>query len=329
MEDYNKTVSLFIEMSHNKNIENIDRICSEKFIKSNSFSLLKKYIISFSFNFSNTNEIVYKEFIINDNSKNRLVLAFSKRSNNFWYISDAYMENHGIRLEFDEHGFAPLAIEYNFSDFLKAIKSNEISNFYGLAPFGKVNAHFILQNKITKTEDSKLFIKNIICSQNDSSLVFFYFQIIYQPNQKGNKRGWLIDDFKEMKYFYSQNYPNDAYFNYLSGNINGINLSDSNNKYFYSNIKKLDIIKGKNIGIGDKVKIAVVESSLRELPTANSKIKFKVFKDEMGIVLEKSTEEISIKSDGGSFVRDFKYKIEINGMIGWIFGKDISIINQP
>ncbi|MCP4348412.1 MAG: hypothetical protein GY795_23240 [Desulfobacterales bacterium] len=156
----------------------------------------------------------------------------------FWYINDAYIKGRKETKDpiFAPHGFSPLALEYNFSDFTNAIKTKEIYKYIGLAPFGKLPVDFFIKNKISRSENSSLFITDIIMYKNKKIKKIIYLKIEYFPLMLNKKRGWLITECGTMfSYYEKYNNRNSLFIDLIADSkyLEKYNL-DKESPYFFS-----------------------------------------------------------------------------------------------
>jgi len=269
-EDVNKTMKYVEQLFINKNLKVLplfmDEYLSSKKRKVNEF---KKLIENYSINSGHTKEKCFKSFKISSGpfSKYMLVIIFD-RINRKWCVSDSFLQkknNTDKVTVFDKKGFAPLALEYNFHDFIQVINNGTINQYLGLAPFGNLNSDFFKENRIETTEKSTVHITNLILHHDNSIDNLVYFELKYYPNiLKNSARGWLLHDWGTMLE-YLKIYDKD---NYLADMIDETNwdklVTKSNfnlkkkSNFFFANAP-YDKFLERLINNSDKEKIKHIE----------------------------------------------------------------------
>jgi len=238
LEDINKTMSAF-ELAFKENrIEFLEAISSEEFVRSDSYERLSDLTKKYSVNLGYTQTRCLKEFDI-QSSLQKLLIRFI-RKDNFWYVEDAYLQRGKELIDLPEKGFKPLAVEYNFSDFVNAVTSAEIEEFSGIAPFGKLPPSFFIDHKISKNQEAKVVISNIIFHDSKSIAALGYIAIKNYSTLIKNKRGWLLVEFGTMGDFYSRYMNKDLFLDFLLDK-KGLVSYDLNKEspFFFANIANL------------------------------------------------------------------------------------------
>jgi len=216
-EDINKTMSA-IELTFRKNQKDKLILMSDNaFSNKMSYKVILSYIPSYDINLGYTKEKCIKEFSIVKGrySNYNLQIVFIKKENKFdgqWIVTDAYLENKTNKQkykpkELQEIGFNPSAVEYNFNNLIKYSKN---SKFKELAPFGKISISFFKNNTISKTENSIVFITNIILYKNNHIKDLIFIKLKYYPQIINNKRGWLITEMDSMLNYYHKYESKDS-----------------------------------------------------------------------------------------------------------------------
>lgn len=309
LEDYHKTLVILEQIFETKPKDNfLKKISTNKFIKSKEFQKLQQEIDNKFINLAYTNELLKKEFPI-ENSKSSLVIDFNKHIDLHWYINNAYIIDKNKKIIFKGKGFKPLAVEYNFVDFIEAIENNEITSFSGLAPHGKLPIEFINSKKFKISQSSILFINNVIIHNNNKITSLYTIKLIYKKKLNRNKQGWLIDDFIPSIKYEKRTLLTD----YLSGNTSDYELNKKSN-YFYNNLKNFNLksITKNNL----KRKIVIKQKvNVRKSPSTSSKI--------IGIALK--NEIYNVSDESFSFNKNKWYKIDFKGFYGWVFGKYVTV----
>lgn len=237
LEDYNKTLVLLEEVFKRKP-KNLNGIFTEKFIISKKFKIFKNTIKENYLNLGYTKETAMKSFDL-ETSRDKLVVSFKSDDDSYWYINDAFIKTKKDSIiKFKKNGFKHLAIEYNFSDFLDAIKSKTISSFSGLAPYGKLSEKFLNSKKIGLNSNCLLNIDNVIIHNNKKIVDVYRIVLVYQDKLVKGKRGWLIDDFSPMVTLKKEN----LLINFLLSNTKKYDIKKKSN-YFYTNIRAKNFSK--------------------------------------------------------------------------------------
>lgn len=307
LEDVNKTLFILESSINNNNLEDIQKITSTSFITSKKIITLFNTFKNRHINLGYTHELLQKEFNIR-NTNNKLIVHFEKGDNNFWYIQDAYIRQKGKVDSLKKHGFKPLALEYNFVDFLEAIKDNSIIKYSGLAPNGKLSLEYIRSNPLEQSNTSDLWIKDVIIHDGENIIDICFFKISYFESIQNQKRGWLITDFGSMK-----DQPTTMLEQMLLGKTNEYNLNKKS-KYSFLNIKSEEISNKKEKSSNRKIIINNEYVNVRNAPGTNkTKIIGKALEGQVYNIIKEEKAWINIKFDNTN---------------GWVSSKYVSIINE-
>ena len=207
-EDANKTMGALGALFASNDIEYLSAISTDQFAASEYYSVLSDYIESYSVSMGYIQEECIKEFFVSEgeHSGKRLMVKFWRTSDNrSWFIKNAFLEDHrGSRDEFARRGFSSLAIDYNFSDFVDAIRDQSISEYSGLAPSGRLPLSFLKENKLSKTDRAELFVKNLLIFRENKIEDVIYIKLDFQSKMTSGKRGWLIAESGSMLEYYNR-----------------------------------------------------------------------------------------------------------------------------
>jgi len=241
-EEIEKTLYVLDKMFNNNEDRFLEKITVGTLLTSERFYLLKKYIKTSKINFHRRSELCKKEFILNGNENDCLIILFEKcmKTNN-WLIFDAYRIKNKKRIEIKEKGFSPLSITNNFQELLIKLNTSGLNKYLGLAKHGKLNKNFLKRYSITLSKNSEILIKDIIIYNNGIIHDIIYIKLKYYPiGRKENntyKGGWLLIDAASMSHLYKDN----LYIDYILNRLDPVTLDlDKPNKFIYtSNIRKL------------------------------------------------------------------------------------------
>jgi hypothetical protein len=319
LEDHNKTLIRLQQIFGEKSkISSLEKICTNRFIKSKGISNLHKLIRNNSINLGYTNEVLNKDFYI-INTDQKLNVVFKRQEDFFWYIEDAYMSKGNKKIQFKAKGFKPLAIEYNFIDFIQAIKDSEIKSFSGLAPHGKLSLDFINNNDFKLSQNSILFINDVILHSNDKITGIYTIKLVYNEKLNKNKRGWMIAEFIPTIEIVKRTILID----FLSNNTSNYNLNKESNYHYYnlasSNKKSVEKLLTENEKIIVKQKV-----NIRQSPSTKSPIVLTVNKNRIFDIIETSL-PLSVFINNKEII-DKWYHISDKQVSGWVFGKYVSVI---
>lgn len=213
LEHKEKTLSALDMVFKHHRIDVMNKISTSLFQqKSPSYQKLKKYInSSYDINLNYRSESATQEFIINNNEKHVLVVDFDlSKKTNLWYISNAYVKKWGKKRFLTEKGFSD-SKKINFGKKFNSI-INKHSNYYGLAPYGKLNKSFFRGKKLSLSREKNLTVKDIIIHDGTEIVDIIFLTLRYYPAgyKEGNtyKSGWLIDGSGSMSNLYKNNGDN-------------------------------------------------------------------------------------------------------------------------
>lgn len=234
-----QTLFFLDEAFTKRNTKYLDKISTRKFRRSRWYKTLKKYIKTKRINWNNRNDVGIQQFIINKNPRHILYVKFEKHKDFKWYASDAYVKKNGRRQKLAEYGFTPGEINMNFWQFINISSNYNANNYYGLAPFGKLNKNFIRNNKLTPSSNKTFRMKNIIIHDGRKVVGMIYLTLKYfaAGHREGStfKSGWLIDDGHSMSMLYPLG--KDLYIDYLRGRMSSkIKLNEPNRDTVYVNV---------------------------------------------------------------------------------------------
>ncbi|KPA14180.1 hypothetical protein MHK_005614 [Candidatus Magnetomorum sp. HK-1] len=314
-EDINKTMSGLELIFKNHQNDKLIFLSDDSFKNSLSYNKILNYILNYSINLGYTNEKCVKEFSVIKGKfiNHNLMIVFIKKKNQYdglWCVIDAYLEKgtNKIKKIFQPKGLNHLAIEYNFSDFISLLRKKKIKTLNGIAPFGKLPLSFFEDNTISKTENTTLFVTNVIIYENSNIKDIIYIKLNYYPKVINDKRGWLITESESMIYYYQKYEKENSDISLLTNNMNQLRWSESINnrnynlskksKYFYAITSLQDIIKNKETFITIKNILVPTFSSNR-------------------IVLSLLLDDTSIMNNTNisSFIKDNQLINEFNGFI--------------
>jgi|SaaInl8_200m_RNA_FD_contig_81_665631_length_4491_multi_4_in_0_out_0_3 hypothetical protein len=209
-EDVNKSLSHLKLLFKTHQSNSLSALSDDDFAASGNYQLLSEYIDNYSINLGKAKERCIKEFPIVTGKKkgHKLFLSLIRKQNRRWFIEDAFLtgQNESERFHFPGSGFAPLAIEYNFSDVVKAVRNETIHKYSGLGPGGKLPPDFLLKNQIEKSEKAVLFIQDILIHKEQDIVDLIYLKLEYFSGSKMNKRGWLLTESGSMLSCYKKYY---------------------------------------------------------------------------------------------------------------------------
>jgi hypothetical protein len=230
----------FLDQAFKKrNTNYLDKISTRKFRSSRFFSTLKKYIKTKRINWNHRTDVGTQQFIINNDPYQILYVKFEKHEDFKWYVSDAYVKKNGREQKLAEYGFSPGEINMNFWQFINVYSNYGADNYYGLAPFGKLNKDFIRSHKLTPSSNKTMQMQNIIIHNGRKAESMIYLTLKYFPagHREGStfKSGWLIDDGHSMSMLYPLG--KDLYIDHLRGRMSSrINLNAPNRDTVYVNV---------------------------------------------------------------------------------------------
>jgi len=241
-EEIEKTLDILDKMFNNNEDRFLEKIIADSLLTSERYYLLKKHIKTSKINFNHRSELCKKEFILNSNEKDCLIIIFEKNmKTNNWLIFDAYRMKNKSRIEIKEKGFSPLSITNNFQDFLIKLNTSGLNSYYGLAKHGKLNKQFLKRHSITLSKNSEMLIKDIIIYNNGVINDIIYLKLKYYPigrkENKTYKGGWLLVDSASMSHLYTDN----LYIDFLLNRLDpaSLNLDQPNKFIFTANIREL------------------------------------------------------------------------------------------
>jgi len=245
-EEVEKTLFILDKIFNENEDRFLDKITIDTFITSERYFLLKDYARTSKINFNHRSEICKKEFILNNNEKNSLIIVFEKNiKTKIWLIVDAYILKKNKRVEFKSKGFSPLSITNNFQDLLRKLHTPALSTYLGLAKHGKLNKKFFQDNRVNLSKNSELLLKDIIIYNNKTINAIIYIKLKYFPigREENNqyKGGWLLVDAGSMSNYYKK----DLYINFLLNRLdpNTLKLDQPNEFIYTTNLREL--IKNK------------------------------------------------------------------------------------
>jgi hypothetical protein len=243
-EDVNKTVSAFELLFEQKSPGHLKDISTDQFLDSKSFKSLSELMNKYSVNFGYSETRCIKDFQL-ISSPRRLVVTFVRDEQFFWYIEDAIVVGKKDTMIFPKKGFKPLAVEYNFSDFVTAARTAEIEKYSGLVAFGKLPPTFLKQFHIAKTPEATIVISNIILFDSTKIDQISYVILKNQPSLIHGKRGWLLDEYGSMEEYYSLHMKKDLFHDFLidkteNGAKERMKWYDlkKESPFFFENVKK-------------------------------------------------------------------------------------------
>ena len=256
LDDINKTLSVF-EQSFNYRYDNIDIILHPSYIGSKAHRQLHDLINNNQVNLGYTQEVCLKEFKAQKKLPStkkfdnlHLWVTFLKSdyfNNEKWFIVDAFiMKNDTDRVNFSARGLNPLAVEFNFSDFTSIIKTDNLSLYSGLAPFGRLPEEFFVKFSVNQTTKTEFFVKHIVVYDIEGKVkTLLYLKIEQFPAVKDKKRGWLVTDSGTMLKYYKK-YGKDnvigmdnVFIDYLDNRLVQYDLTKKS-KYVWANISEPD-----------------------------------------------------------------------------------------
>ncbi len=199
-------------------IDYLNKISTSGFMKSKFFLKLKEHALHDHLNLNHLTKIAVQGFEV-DSNKNLLFIEFdSSKQTGMWRIKDAYFANNrpGEDSTIQERGFLPIQIDDDFSGLVRIIENKDIDDFLGLAPYGKLNKSFLIENKLFDvSNESSVLIKNMIIHDNKKIVDMVFVKLKYHEighkEPSGYKSGWLIVDGGSMSEFYGD----DLYVSFL------------------------------------------------------------------------------------------------------------------
>ena len=219
LEDVNKTMVLLNELFSERTTERLDLIVSPSESANTTIERISRWINGYSINLGYSSEECFKDFRIKDPKLGLALLTVRfvrDRENRFWYINGATIDMPDGEIErFSRQGFRPLALEYNFSDFYRAIEDGRIEDYAGLAPQGQLPVSFFRGRRLEATEAVDLFIKNILLHRGGRVFEVVFVELRYFPRLKQGKMGWLIENVGTMEEFYRSHGEQDPFLDYL------------------------------------------------------------------------------------------------------------------
>ena len=255
-----KTLDELDKIFNNNEDYLLEKITIDSLLNSERYYLLKRHIKNSKINFHHRSELCKKEFILNNNEKNCLIVIFEKNmKTNNWLILDAYRLKDQKKIEIKEKGFSPLSITNNFQDFLIKLNSSGLNDYLGLAKHGKLNKKFLKKYSITLSRNSEMLIKDIIIYNNGIVNDIIYLKFKYYPiGRKENQRfkgGWLLVDANSMSHLYKDN----LYFKFILNRLDPISLHlDKPNKFNSFSLRGLK----KNNHINEHLNTTSVQHNL-------------------------------------------------------------------
>ena len=138
------------------------------------------------------------------------------------------------------------------------------------------------------------------------------FSTVGNVNPYNNKKGWVKPDNYKGALYVDNNLKELEVQPLTTGTYENITIENSNDLIY----KSLEGTNFEILGncIGDQVNV-------RFQPSLNSKIAFRINKNDSFIILNKSKNESTVINYG----TDFWYEIKLNNLTGWVFGKFITL----
>lgn len=263
-EDFNKTVVAIERINQKKEMSFLNALSDDEFIHSPDFARLFNAIKHYDLNLGYAQIRCVKEFEIKDAKQpyaepERLMVSFLQGEDFRWYVESAYVQSGDDTIRFERKSFKPLAAEYNFSDFVNAVRSGEIKDFSGIAPYGGLSLHFLASKRMQKTRAATIIITNLIFSRRlqDSAqtsspkekreiVEVGYIALKNTTKLQGQKKGWLLHEYGAMSDFYDRYMEHDLFHDFVidkaeQGAKNRLKKYDLDkpSKFYFENLRSM------------------------------------------------------------------------------------------
>jgi hypothetical protein len=268
-EDFNKTVVALERISVKKQMSFLSSLCDDDFIHSPNFTRLFELLRDNNLNLGYTQVRCIKEFALKEprdpaETPQTLIVTFLRGDNYAWYVESACLHNRVDTIVFQSRSFKPLAAEFNFSDFVNAVRNGEIKEFSGVAPFGSLPLDFFSGRRVEKTRPATIVITNLIFHAKVDTADFYKYHSDAAPLPRdmreimdlgyvilknttflqGRKKGWLLHEYGAMEEYYEKYMPRDVFHDFIldraeggeKARLNRYNL-DKPSKFYFENIR--------------------------------------------------------------------------------------------
>lgn len=256
-EDFNKTMVAIERINKKKEMSFLNALSDDDFIHSTDFVQLFNIIKSSHLNLGYAQVRCIKEFEMKDSKQpydeaQSLEVSFLQGNDFRWYVESAYVQSGKDTVQFEQKSFKPLAAEYNFSDFVSAVRNGDIKEYSGITPYGGLPLNFLSSKRVQKNRAATIIITNLIfyqppdsaqsSSQKSSSQIVEVGYIALKNTTKlqGQKKGWLLHEYGTMGDFYERYMQQDLFHDFLldkaeqgaNHRLNKYNLNKPSRFYF-------------------------------------------------------------------------------------------------
>lgn len=230
-EDFNKTLVAIERISKKKEMSFLNALSDDDFIHSPDFARLFNAIKSHHLNLGYVQVRCVKEFEIKDAKQpyadaQCLMVSFLQGNDFRWYVESAYLQSGRDTVHFEQKSFKPLAAEYNFSDFVNAVRNGDIKEYSGITPYGGLPLSFLANKRVQKNRAATIIVTNLIFYEYDSDtsvarkdakqiVEVGYITLKNTTKLQGQKKGWLLHEYGSMSDFYERYMQQDLFHDFV------------------------------------------------------------------------------------------------------------------
>jgi hypothetical protein len=232
-EDFNKTLVAIERINKKKEMSFLNALSDDDFIHSPDFAQLFNVIKSSHLNLGYAQVRCIKEFEIKDPKQpyteaQSLMVSFLQGSDFRWYVESAYVQSGNDTVHFEQKSFKPLAAEYNFSDFVNAVRNGDIKEYSGITPYGGLPLSFLASKRVQKNRAATIIVTNLIfyrdridtatsTTQKSAKEIIEVGYIALKNTTKlqGQKKGWLLHEYGTMSDFYERYMQQDLFHDFI------------------------------------------------------------------------------------------------------------------
>ncbi|MFN3561567.1 MAG: hypothetical protein ACK4XM_06640 [Chloroherpetonaceae bacterium] len=263
-EDFNKTLVAIERINKKKEMSFLNALSDDEFIHSPNFAQLFNAIKSFHLNLGYAQVRCIKEFEIKDAKQpfadaQSLIVSFLQGNDFRWYVESAYLQSGKDTVNFEKKSFKPLAAEYNFSDFVSAVRNGDIREYSGITPYGGLPLSFFASKRVQKNRAATIIVTNVIfyqhtqdttqdISQKDARQIVEVGYIALKNTTKlqGQKKGWLLHEYGTMSDFYERYMQQDLFHDFIidkaeqgtKNRLKKYNL-DKPSRFYFENLRSV------------------------------------------------------------------------------------------
>ncbi len=232
-EDFNKTLVAIERINKKKEMSFLNALSDDDFIHSADFVQLFNAIKSSHLNLGYAQVRCIKEFEIKDAKQpytepQSLMVSFLQGNDFRWYVESAYLQSGNDTVHFERKSFKPLAAEYNFSDFVNAVRNGDIKEYSGITPYGGLPLGFLANKRVQKNRAATIIVTNLIFYQERTDTAteatqkstreiveVGYIALKNTTKLQGQKKGWLLHEYGTMSDFYERYMQQDLFHDFI------------------------------------------------------------------------------------------------------------------